>query len=69
MRSELFPTHDGPPRAVSPLTREPRSQWLIVAFLTLLLAVVPAASVTAADWSDHLGWLPLFAAERCSATL
>ncbi|HZU08168.1 MAG TPA: DUF3488 and transglutaminase-like domain-containing protein [Chloroflexota bacterium] len=62
MRSELFPTHDGPPRAVSPLTREPRSQWLIVAFLTLLLAVVPAASVTAADWSDHLGWLPLFAA-------
>ncbi len=30
--------------------------------LVLLLVGVPAASVTAADWADYLGWLPIFAA-------
>jgi hypothetical protein len=29
--------------------------------LALLLAGAPAASVTAADWADHLTWLPVFA--------
>ncbi len=30
--------------------------------LVLLLVGAPAASVTAADWADYLGWLPIFAA-------
>jgi transglutaminase-like putative cysteine protease len=30
--------------------------------LVLLLVGAPAASVTAADWADYLGWLPVFGA-------